>query len=62
MAEESKIDDPELRVSFRYPFECDHTAIMDTKDNFSICYGCGQAVWKCKIDIKNRLKANGIDS
>ena len=45
----------DFRVEFRPSYECDHTGIVDPDNNFDICYGCGQVVWKCKIDVEERM-------
>lgn len=43
----------DLRIDFRPMHLCNHTGIVD-KNPFGICYGCGEAMWKCEIDIIKR--------
>lgn len=46
----------DFRIEFRRPWECDHKAVSNPNNNFDICYGCGQVVWKCKIDVEDRIE------
>ncbi len=53
-------DIDELRVIFRDPFDCDHTAVAAYEGPLGICYGCGIASWKAHEDIKERAHQNEL--